>query len=134
MTPYETLCAQVRADRVQIGVDIRRMNSPGSPVFSTLENVGPVGLGLIAVFAAHAIFGVWGGVVVLAVFLALWVGLILPRVRSRIYDRTFAMALQDESRFTLLWAWGAVFLHRDGVFCRAPQGDWREFVAPEMSG
>ncbi len=128
MTAYETLHAAVLADRVQIGVDIRRMNSQGSPVFNLAENTVPVLLALVLTFALHAAFSMWAGAAVLVVFLAVWIGVILPRIRSRVYDRTLAMAMRDERHFTVLWAWGAVFLHRDGAFCHSPKGDWAQFV------
>ncbi|MCA3381003.1 MAG: hypothetical protein ING08_12260, partial [Roseomonas sp.] len=41
MSELERLKAMLDAEQVKLGVSLRRMNSPGSPVYRTWENVWP---------------------------------------------------------------------------------------------
>ena len=52
MTELERLRALLESGRVKLGVHIRKMNSPGSPVYRSLENVLPAAAILTASFTA----------------------------------------------------------------------------------
>ena len=81
MTELETLRELLRSGRVKLGVHIRKMNTPGSPVYRSLENVVPAAAILVASFAATRLVHFYVGAAVLAVGLASsGVGLIMAGV------------------------------------------------------
>ena len=53
MTELEKLKALLDRDQVKLGVHIRKMNSPGTPVYRAIENVVPAGAILVAVWLAQ---------------------------------------------------------------------------------
>lgn len=118
--------------RVRLGVHIRRMNSPGSPVYRYGENVWPAALILVGSFGATALIHFYVGAAVLAAGCWWWLAKVLPRVRDGVFDRTAAYALADPARFDLLWSRGVLSL-----YAKMPDGservatrrdDWRAFV------
>jgi hypothetical protein len=144
MTELETLKALLDSDRVKLGVHIRRMNSPGSPVYNSWENVWPAGLILLVSFAAlkwgGAPFdalgvqqgGTWAGLVVLGVGCWWWLTRVMPKVKDGVFDRTAAYALQSPAHFDALWAKGVLSLYArmpDGTERAATsRNSWRDFV------
>jgi hypothetical protein len=144
VTELETLKELLDAERVKLGVHMRRMNSPGSPVYQSWENVWPAGLILTTSFVALkwggaplAALGIeqagaWAGTIVLAIGCWWWWYRVLPRVKDGVFDRTAAFALQSPGHFDALWAKGVLSLYArmpDGTE-RAATGrnSWRDFV------
>jgi hypothetical protein len=130
--PIERLRALMGAERVKLGVHIRKMNSPGSPVYHAGENVLPAALVLVGSFAATALVHFYLGAAVLAVGCWWWLGKVQPRVRDGVYERSAAWALADERNFDALWAKGVLSLYAklpDGRELAATRrDDWRRFV------
>lgn len=140
----ETLKRLMDAEQVKLGVHIRKMNSPGSPVYRSWENIWPAGLILLSSFAAlrwgGAPFtamgaeqgGAWAGTVVLAIGCWWWFYKVMPKVKDGVFDRTAAYVLQSPAHFDALWAKGVLSLYAkmpDGTE-RAATGrnSWRDFV------
>lgn len=140
----DTLKALMDSGRVKLGVHIRKMNSPGSPVYDSWENIWPAGLILAVSFVAlkwgGAPFealgaqqgGAWAGTIVLFVGCWWWIYRVMPRVKEGVFDRTAAFALQSSEHFDALWAKGVLSLYAkmpDGTE-RAATGRnlWRDFV------
>lgn len=117
------------ARALRLGVDIRLMNSPGSPAFRARETAVPMVIGLAASLGATALGGTWAGMAVIAAFLVVWFRVLYPQVRGRVFDRTAALALRDARDFAALWARGALSLHAGAEQCQSPRGDWVAFVA-----
>jgi hypothetical protein len=118
--------------RITLGVHIRKMNSPGSPVYRYAENIlVPIGILLACLLAARAV-NVHVGAAVLAAGMALWLWKWQPRVKDGVYQRTVALALSEERIFEALWAKGALTLtaqRPDGSQHMATRrDDWRAFV------
>jgi hypothetical protein len=132
VTELERLRGLLDGDKAKLGVHIRRMNSPGSPVYRSLENVVPAGLILVASLGATALVHFYLGAVVLAVGCWWWLAKHLPRVKDGVFDRTAALVLGDERQFDFWWSQGVLSL-----FARLPDGretaatrrdDWRAWV------
>ena len=130
--PLELLKALLDAQAVKLGVHIRKMNSPGSPVYRTGENVWPAAAILAGSFAVTALTHYYLGAAVLAGGCWWWIMKVQPRIRDDVFDRTTAWVLQSETHFDALWAKGVLSL-----FAELPDGrkvaatrrdDWREFV------
>lgn len=145
MNELDTLKALMDAERVKLGVSIRRMNSPGSPVYRSWENVWPPAAALIASVIAlkwggwpfEALFGAkqggaWAGTIVLLAGCWWWIAKIMPKVKDGVFDRTAAFALKSPAAFDALWAQGVLSLYAkmpDGTERAATQRDsWRDFV------
>jgi hypothetical protein len=130
---FERLGRAIVDGRVQVAVDMRRMNAPGSPVFNRTENIVPgfaaIGLSL----AVMAMLGPGPGFVVLGSYFVLWYLVLLPRMRMRVHDRTLALALSAPQNFQRLWEMGALQLVSGGATCTAPNGDWTRFPPSDES-
>ena len=144
MTEIERLKALMDAEHVKLGVHIRRMNSPGSPVYRSWENVWPAGLILALSFLALKLggplltsFGIeqgggWAGTIVLSIGCWWWFYKVMPKVKDGVFERTAAFALQSPAHFDALWSKGVLSLYAklpDGAEAAATRKDsWRDFV------
>ncbi|MCS6892900.1 MAG: hypothetical protein RMK64_13245 [Rhodovarius sp.] len=126
------LRALLNAERVKLGVHIRKMNSPGSPVYRTWENVWPAGTILVTSFGATALVHFYLGALVLAVGCYWWLDRVLPRIKEGVFRRTAELVLNDVRQFDLLWSRGVLSLYAklpDGTERVATRrDDWRAFV------
>lgn len=145
MNEIERLKALMDAGQVKLGVHIRRMNAPGSPVYRSWENVWPAGLILALSFLAlkwggaplEALGarqgGAWAGTVVLGIGGWWWFYRVMPKVKDGVFDRSAAYALQSPAHFDALWSKGVLSLYAklpDGTERVATRRDsWRDFVA-----
>lgn len=132
MTELERLRELLHTGRVKLGVHIRQMNSPGSPVYRTSENVLPAAGVLGASFAATALVHFYLGGVVLAAGCWWWMAKVMPRVKDGVFERTSALVLSSEERFDFWWSRGALSLYAQlpGGEERAAtrRDDWRAWV------
>ncbi len=119
-------------ERVRLGVHIRKMNSPGSPVYDYWENVWPAALILFGSFGATAFIHFYVGAALLALGCWWWLARVQPKVKAGVFDRTADLVLNNELQFQLLWAKGVLTLYAklpDGAERVATRrDDWREFV------
>ncbi len=123
---------QLLANGMKLGIAIRPMNSPGSPVYHTAENVWPPATVLVA-----SLFGTWAvhyylGFAVLVLGCWYWLTKIQPRISDGVYERTSALVMNDERAFDGLWKKGVLSLivtRPDGSKqVAARRDDWRAFV------
>jgi hypothetical protein len=130
--PLEIMKGLLDSGRLKLGVHIRKMNSPGSPVYRYWENIWPVAGILTSSFAATAWIHFYLGAAILAVGCWWWLAKVQPRIKDGVFDRTSAWALQSDEHFDALWAKGVLSL-----FSELPDGrklaatrrdDWRGFV------
>ncbi len=144
MSEIERLKALMDAEQVKLGVHIRRMNSPGSPVYRSWENVWPAGLILALSFVAlkwggaplEALGlrqgGAWAGTIVLGAGCWWWFYRVMPRIKDGVFERSAAYALQSPAHFDALWSKGVLSLYArmpDGSERVATRKDsWRDFV------
>ncbi len=132
MTELERLRELLDRDQVKLGVHIRKMNSPGSPVYRTMENVVPAGAVLVASFGATVLTHFYVGAVVLAIGCWWWLTKQMPKVKDGVFDRTAALVLSNESQFDFWWSRGVLSLYAklpDGEERAAMRrNDWRAWV------
>jgi hypothetical protein len=129
---FDALREAIDAGQVRLGVHIRRMNSPGSPVYNAVENLLPAILVLGASFLGSALVHWYLGAALLGLGCWWWLRKVQPTVRDAVYQRTALYALSDVQRFDALWGKGMLTL-----FVRFPGGEervatrvdsWRYFV------
>jgi hypothetical protein len=117
---------------VKLGIHIRKMNSPGSPVYRHGENIWPAATILVGSFAGTALVHWYLGAAILALGCWWWIAKVQPRIRDGVFERTSVLALESESFFDALWAKGVLSLYAelpDGrKFAAARRDDWRAFV------
>ncbi len=122
----------LNAERVRLGVHIRKMNSPGSPVYDYWENVLPPLAMLLVSFAATAYIHFYVGAAVLAGCCWWWLAKMQPKVKAGVFHRTAELVLNNELQFQLLWSRGILTLYAklpDGAERVATRrDDWRDFV------
>jgi hypothetical protein len=122
----------IDSGRITLGVHIRKMNSPGSPVYRYAENIlVPVAI-LVACLLAARVANVHVGAAVLAGGMVLWLWKWQPRVKDGVYQRSVVLALSEERIFDALWAKGALTLTAEqpdgGRHMATRRDDWRAFV------
>jgi len=132
VTDLDRLKALLDSSQVKFGVHIRRMNSPGSPVYRAWENVWPAGSILVASFLGTALVHFYLGAAILGVGCWWWLSKVQPRIKDEVFDRTAALALASEAQMDALWASGVLSLYAkldDGAELAATSRDsWRDFV------
>jgi hypothetical protein len=130
--PLDILKGLLDSQVLRLGVHIRKMNSPGSPVYRAGENIWPVALILGASFAGTAWVHYYLGGVILLAGCAWWLAKVQPRIKDGVFERTSAWVLQSEKHFDALWAKGVLSLYAelpDGrKFAATRRDDWRAFV------
>jgi hypothetical protein len=132
MNELERLRALLRSGRVKLGVHIRKMNSPGSPVYRAMENVLPAAAILAASLGATRLLHFYVGAAVLAVACWWWLWRWMPKVKDGVFDRTSELVLRDDATFDFWWARGVLSLYAklpDGEErAAARRDDWRAWV------
>ena len=132
MTELERLRELLDAGQAKLGVHIRKMNSPGMPVYRSTENVAPAAAILLTSFGATSLIHFYLGAAILVVGCWWWLAKHLPRVKEGVFDRTATLVLSSEKQFDFWWSQGVLSL-----FARLPDGtevaamrrdDWRAWV------
>lgn len=120
------------AERVKLGIHIRRMNSPGSPVYRMTENVWPAATILVTSFLGTWLVHFYLGAAILAVGCWWWLAKMLPRIKDGVFERGSALVLHDVKQFDYWWGQGVLSLYAklpDGSERAATRkDDWRTFV------
>jgi hypothetical protein len=128
----ERLRALLDSSQVKLGVHIRQMNSPGSPVYRAGENVLPALAILVASFGATALVHFYLGAVILAAGCWWWLMKQQPRMREAVFDRTAALVLSTDAQFDFWWSRGVLSLYAKGAdgqeHAAMRRNDWRDWV------
>lgn len=122
----------LHADKVKLGVHIRRMNSPGTPVYRAIENVVPAAAILIGSFGSTVLVHWYLGAVVLAAGCWWWLIKHLPRVKDGVFDRTAALVLSNQAQFDYWWSRGVLSLYAKTAAgeerAAIRRHEWRDWV------
>jgi len=132
MNELEMLREQIAQEKVRLGVDIRRMNAVGSPVYRAREALTMPILILVVFFLAARFINIHVGALLMVAGIAWWLLKVQPRMKEGVFQRTAALAFSDERLFDGLWAKGILTLYAewpDGSARAATRkDDWRAFV------
>jgi len=123
------LRASLRAGRVELRLDARRLDSQDSPVSVQAESTRWLYALVVASGAAWSWGGHAAGLAAGAASVACWYLWVRPDVARRISRRVEDVALDDAATWRRLWRHGGVALRIAGaVACVAPDGNWMQFV------
>jgi hypothetical protein len=129
---FERIWYAVHDKQVDIGVNLRRLNKPGSPVFNTMENGLPLLIILFGVVAAVIAGGILWGLAILASGVILFLTVINIWVMDRLRRRTMQQALSGLTDWQSLWDLGGLSLRllsdRAVESDSAAEDDWRGFA------
>ena len=132
---HERIVAAEGARAVEVGIDLRRLNEPGSPVFNRAENSAPFFVAMGAVFAALYFGGwVWALAVAGTALILMATGL-QYLLMLRLRRRALAYALSNPDHWQRLWDLGGLTLrmpNRDDTLMDSPDGDWTNFAARHL--
>jgi hypothetical protein len=132
VSELEKLKGLLDREQVKLGINIRQMNAPGSPVYRTWENVTIPAILLVGSMLGTMYIHTWVGFGILALGAAWWILKVLPKIRDGVFDRSAAFALSSEAAFDALWMKGVLSLYArmpDGTErAAAKRQDWRAFV------
>ena len=119
-------------EQIQLGIHIRKMNSPGSPVYLYAENVVPAAIILTTSFLATALIHFYVGAVVLAAGCWWWLARVQPQIKRAVFLRSAVYVLERDLNFDVMWARGILSLYAklpDGTERAATKrDDWRAYV------
>ena len=132
---HERIVAAEGARAVEVGLDLRRLNEPDSPVFNRGENAVPFFVSVGAVFAALYLGGwVWALAVAGTALILMATGL-QYLLMLRLRRRALAYALSDPEGWQRLWDLGGLTLRmprRDDTLIDSPDGDWTGFATRHL--
>ncbi|MCY3980927.1 MAG: hypothetical protein OXF26_13405 [Alphaproteobacteria bacterium] len=132
---HERIVAAEGLRAVEVGIDLRRLNEPDSPVFNRAENTAPFFGAVGAVFAALYLGGwVWALAVAGTALILMATGL-QYLLMLRLRRRALAYALSNLERWQRLWDMGGLTLRlpsRNDTLTDSPDGDWAGFVARHL--
>ncbi len=132
---HERIVAAASAQAVEVGIDLRRLNEPDSPVFNRAENAAPFFVAMGAVFAALYFGGwIWALAVAGTALILMATGL-QYLLMLRLRRRALAYALSDPEGWQRLWDKGGLTLRlpqRDDTLVASPEGDWTRFAARHL--
>src|SRR3546814_8101114 len=107
---HEGICRAEQECGIDIGVELRPLNRPGSPVYSMWENATPAFVlagGVIAVW----VFAGWiWALSALASGVILMLSVVNMLVMTRVRRRTLRLALADAAGWNALWDEGVLSL------------------------
>ncbi len=133
---HERIVAAEGVRAVEVGLDLRRLNEPDSPVFNRGENAAPFFVAMGAVFAALYFGGwIWALAVAGTALILMATGL-QYLLMLRLRRRALAYALANPERWQRLWDMGALTLRvpsRDDTLIDSPEGDWTRFAARHLA-
>ncbi len=122
----------LHADKVKLGVHIRKMNSLGTPVYRAFENVAPAAAILVGSFGSTVLVHWYLGAAVLAAGCWWWLTKHMPRVKDGVFDRTAALVLSNQAQLDYWWSRGVLSLYAKAAsgqeYAAIRKHDWRQWV------
>lgn len=132
---FERVWYGERDGRIDIGVDLKRLNTPKSPVFSHVDHLLPWAALICLAVAGWRLGGWIGAAAAASSMLVLILTTINWAVMGRLRKRTLAYAMSGRHGFEELWAFGGLSLRIKGDAASevvGPDGDWRGFARSRL--
>lgn len=132
---FERVWYGERDGRIDLGVDLKRLNKPNSPVFSHVDHLLPWAALICLAIAGWRLGGWVGAFAAAASMLVLILTTINWAVMDRLRKRTVAHAMSGRSGFDELWALGGLSIRIKGEATsevKGPDGDWRAFARSRL--
>lgn len=133
---YDLIWDAEREGLLEIGIDLRKLNRPGSPAFSMWDNAIP-GMLFVVVVLATLIFAGWVWALALAASgLILLLTTVNFLVMMRLRRRAWTLARVDLRHWRELWRMGGLSLRLPAwpeIEAQAPEADWREFARRHLA-
>ena len=130
-TPHELIYRSYLLGRIHFGTKLAVLNRPGSPVYNSYENWGPIALIAFITLYTLATSG-WGAGLTLLLVSVIAGILILPKwVLKKLRMRVLEMGFSGEQGWRELWQQGGVSMRLSAdpsVECDSPEGDWEAFA------
>ena len=125
----------LESGRIELGIDVVRLNRPDSPVYRWSDhNLPGMLLLLLVVYNFYSAGWVWG-LLSLVCSVALFFSLIRKWGFSRLKRRTQQYALSSSDSWSNLWTFGGVSMRltdSDTVDCISPDDPWRDFAREHL--
>jgi len=133
---YNAMVKAIEQKMVRVAINFGVLNKVGSPVYNPWENLlpilSPLILGLVMMFMS----GIIGGMVIMLLGLMLY-GMFFKTVVSAILEnRTVAYITKNYEQWQTIWDMGGITVLSTlyaNVGCASPEGDWKQFVALNIS-
>lgn len=128
---FERIWYAARDGRVDIGVDLKALNKPASPVFSMSDMLLPWLATICIAIVGWRLAGWIGAAVALSSMLVLLATTINFVVMRRLRKRSVDYALSGRPGFEELWRFGGLSLRLKGdpaSEVNAPDDDWQGFA------
>lgn len=119
-----------RDEKIEIGVDLRRFNKPGSPTFDRKDNALPVVATICCTTTAWLLGGWVWGLAILGSCVIFSISTLNLWLMHRLRKRTMALALSGAEGWEMVWSFGGLSLRRKGQEqeVAGPEQDWRRFA------
>lgn len=132
---FDRLVAAEASRMVEVGVELRRLNRPDSPVFSRADNATPLFASVGAALAALYFGGwVWAMAIAGSAAILMLTGVNYVVMR-RLRRRALAYALAGPEGWQRLWDMGGLSLRlpgRNDTQAVSPDEDWGRFAARHL--
>lgn len=117
-------------DKIDIGIDLRHFNKPGSPTFDRKDNALPIVATGCCTASAWLLAGWVLGLAVFASCVILSLTTMNVWLMHRLRERTVERALSGYEGWDEVWGYGGVSLRRKGqeLETTGPAQDWRPFA------
>lgn len=132
---YERIWVAHRDKKIDIGVDLKRLNKPGGPMYRRSDNLLPWVALICLSIVGYRMVGWIGVLAVVASMAVLMATTINFAVMSRLRVRTMEYTLSGRQGFEELWAGGGLTLRMPGEPASeisGPDGDWRMFARQRL--
>lgn len=119
-----------RDKKIDIGVDLRRFNTPDSPTFNRKDNALPVVVSICCTSTAWLLGGWVWGLAVLGSCVIFSISTLNLWLMYRLRQRTMDLAMSGSEGWDIAWRFGGLSLRRHGQAQEfgGPEHDWRQFA------
>ncbi len=133
---YETLLQALQTEEVTLDINYDYLNNIRSPVYNPWESVLPLVIILVISLLFILLWGIVPGMLVMAVGLLLYRFFLKPFLKKQLENRLKSFLTSGYQNWLLMWDFGGFSIVRENTFktrCEAPKGNWKEFVALNLS-